>query len=91
MLTKAFLRQDQRTGRRWHPHQAATFVGIDPAIGMLEVCGQRLDKASALPRCELIHGYVQDVPQGECFDVVLSILVAHFVKHEDRPNFYQAM
>lgn len=70
---------------------AWTFVGVDPALGMLEVCGERLDRAGVSDRCELIHGYVQDVPQGEHFDIVLSVLVAHFVKREDRLGFYQAM
>jgi tRNA (cmo5U34)-methyltransferase len=68
-----------------------TFVGVDPSIGMLNVCSERLKSAGALNRCELIHGYVHDVPSGENFDVVLSILVAHFVKREDRLSFYQAM
>ncbi len=68
-----------------------TFVGVDPAIGMLDVCRERLNNAGVLHRCELIHGYVHDVPLGENFDVALSILVAHFVKRADRLNFYQAM
>lgn len=68
-----------------------TFVGVDPAIGMLDVCRERLTVAGVLERCELIHGYVHDVPLGENFDVVLSILVAHFVKREERLEFYQAM
>ncbi len=68
-----------------------TFVGIDPAIGMLDVCRERLVAAGVMDRCELIHGYVHDVPAGEKFDVVLSILVAHFVKSKERLKFYQAM
>ncbi|MBN47756.1 MULTISPECIES: class I SAM-dependent methyltransferase [unclassified Methylophaga] len=68
-----------------------TFVGVDPSIGMLDVCRERLIEAGVRDRCELIHGYVDDVPEGDSFDAVLSILVAHFVKHEDRLNFYQAM
>lgn len=68
-----------------------TFVGVDPAAGMLKVCAERLGQAGVLDRCELIHGYVQDAPQGEGFDVVLSIMVAHFVKRKDRRSFYQAM
>lgn len=68
-----------------------TFVGVDPAKGMLKVCSERLDQAGVLERCELIHGYIQDVPEGEGFDIVSSLMVAHFVKREDRPGFYQAM
>lgn len=68
-----------------------TFVGVDPSIGMLDVCRERLSKAGILNRCELIHGYVDDVPTGENFDAALSILVGHFVKREERLSFYQAM
>ena len=68
-----------------------TFVGVDPSIGMLDVCRERLGTAGVLSRCELIQGYVHDVPPGENFDVTLSVLVAHFVKREDRLSFYQAM
>jgi tRNA (cmo5U34)-methyltransferase len=68
-----------------------TFVGVDPSIGMLDVCRERLSSAGVLNRCELFHGYVHDVPPGENFDAALSILVAHFVKRENRLNFYQAM
>lgn len=68
-----------------------TFVGVDPSVGMLNVCRERLEAAGVLSRCELIQGYVHDVPPGEDFDVALSVLVAHFVKREDRLNFYQAM
>lgn len=68
-----------------------TFAGVDPSIGMLDVCRESLSNAGVLNRCELIHGYVHDAPQGDNFDAALSILVAHFVKREDRLNFYQAM
>lgn len=68
-----------------------TFVGVDPSIGMLDVCCERLSSAGVLHRCKLIHGYVHDVSPGENFDAALSILVAHFVKLEDRLNFYKAM
>lgn len=68
-----------------------SFVGVDPAIGMLDVCRERLKDAGVLDRCELIHGYVQDVPNRENFDVALSVLVGHFVKRDERLNFYKAM
>jgi tRNA (cmo5U34)-methyltransferase len=68
-----------------------TFVGVDPSIGMLDVCREKLKSAGVLSRCELIHGYVHDIPQGRNFDVALSVLVAHFVKRKDRLGFYKAM
>lgn len=68
-----------------------TFVGVDPAQGMLDVCRERLAEAGILSRCELVHGYVHELPLREDFDIAVSVLVAHFVKRDDRPNFYKAM
>jgi tRNA (cmo5U34)-methyltransferase len=67
------------------------FVGVDPSAAMLEVCRERLKQAGVTERCDLVHGYVQDVAQEESFDAVLGILVGHFVKREDRPGFYRQM
>ena len=69
-------------------HPAWSFVGVDPSASMLDVCRDRLATAGLLERCDLLHGYVQDVPVGEGFDAVLSLLVAHFIAREDRPSFY---
>jgi len=66
-----------------------TFLGLDPSAEMLEVCSERLRNAGVLDRCELIHGYVQDLPTGENFDAAVSVLVGHFVKREERLSFYQ--
>ena len=67
-----------------------TFVGVDPSAEMLAVGRHRLEQAGVLDRCELIQGYVDDV-QDAGFDAALSLLVAHFVKREDRPGFYAAV
>jgi tRNA (cmo5U34)-methyltransferase len=63
------------------------FIGVDPSSAMLAVCRQRLEEAGVLDRCELVHGYVRDA--GGAFDAVLSILVGHFIRREDRPEFYR--
>lgn len=65
------------------------FVGVDPSASMLEVCQQKLQEAGIEHRCQLIHGYIQDVPEGEHFDGALSVLVAHFVSREERLSFFQ--
>jgi len=70
-------------------HPQWTFVGVDPSAPMLEVCRKRLKDAGVMDRSELVHGYVQDVPNEETFDAVLSIFVAHFVARADRPDFYR--
>lgn len=68
-----------------------TFVGVEPSKSMLQVCGGRMSSAGVLDRCQFIHGYVQDVPQGESFDAALAILVGHFVRRDDRLTFYKNM
>lgn len=68
-----------------------TFVGVDPSASMLDVCRERLKDAGVLDRCELVHGYVHDVADGENFDVALSVLVGHFVKREEKLSFFKSM
>lgn len=68
-----------------------TFVGVDPSSGMLDVCREKLKEAGVLDRCKLVHGYVSDLPLEENFHAVLSLFVGHFVKREERLNFYKGM
>lgn len=72
-------------------HPEWRFVGVDPSEAMLARCAERLQEAGIAGRCELLHGQVQDIPEGAAFDAVLCILVAHFVGREERLGFYQAM
>ncbi|MDG2522182.1 class I SAM-dependent methyltransferase [Caulobacter segnis] len=67
-----------------------TFVGVDPSAEMLSVGRHRLEQARVLDRCELIHGYADAVTETG-FDVVVTLLVAHFIKRDDRPAFYAAL
>lgn len=67
-----------------------TFVGVDPSAEMLAVGAHRLAEAGVMDRCTLIHGYVDDVAETG-FDVVVSLLVAHFIRREGRPAFYAAI
>jgi tRNA (cmo5U34)-methyltransferase len=68
-----------------------TFTGIDPSASMLAVCQKRLADAGITDRCRLIHGYIHDLPAGQNYDAALSILVAHFIRREDRSAFYSHM
>lgn len=68
-----------------------TFVGVEPSLSMLNVCRERIKAAGLENRCELVHGYIHDLPVTEQFDAALSILVAHFIKHEDRLDFFVQM
>lgn len=67
-----------------------SFVGVDPSEDMLAVGRHRLEEAGILDRCQLLHGYVHDAPR-DGFDAVVSLLVAHFIKREDRLAFYSAI
>jgi tRNA (cmo5U34)-methyltransferase len=67
-----------------------TFVAVDPAPAMLEVCKERIQKTGILERCKFVEGYIHDVKESE-FDAVVSLLAGHFVKQEDRLGFYQGM
>lgn len=67
-----------------------SFVGVDPSEDMLAVGRHRLEQAGVLDRCQLLHGYVHDAPH-DGFHAVVSLLVAHFIKREDRLAFYSAI
>jgi tRNA (cmo5U34)-methyltransferase len=55
------------------------FTGVEPSAPMLEVCQGKLGKHDLMDRCELVHGYVSDLPPGGAFDAVLCLLVTQFV------------
>jgi tRNA (cmo5U34)-methyltransferase len=56
------------------------FTGVDPSEHMLAVCRARIREHSLTFRCELVHGYLADIPEEPRFDAVLCLLVTHFVK-----------
>lgn len=68
-----------------------TFLGLEPSLDMLNVCRERIKDARLADRCEFVHGYIEDLPRSKSFDAVLSILVAHFIKKEERLNFFKNM
>lgn len=67
-----------------------SFIGVDPSNEMLAVGRHRLEQAGVLHRCELLPGYVQDVPL-DGVDAAVSLLVAHLIKREHRRAFYTAI
>lgn len=64
------------------------FTGVDPSEAMLDVCRRRVEETGLSSRCELIHGYVQDVAEGEAFDGALCLLVAHFLRGAERQALF---
>lgn len=67
------------------------FVAVDPSESMLGVCHENLQKMNLLDRCELIHGFIQDVPDTENFDASLCLLVLHHVSLNDRAEIYNGI
>ena len=55
------------------------FTGVEPSAPMLEMCRRKLDAHRLIDRCELVHGYVSELPPGGAFDAVLCLLVTQFV------------
>ncbi|MBI1197463.1 MAG: methyltransferase domain-containing protein [Phenylobacterium sp.] len=67
-----------------------SFVGVDPSEEMLAIARRRLTQAGVMHRCELLHGYAADAPPNG-FDAAVALLVAHFIKRDDRQAFYCAI
>ena len=66
-----------------------SFVAVEPSLSMLNVCRERIRSAGLLERCEFVHGFAQDLPARADFDAVLAVLVAHFVRHDERLSFFK--
>ncbi|MCO5142551.1 MAG: class I SAM-dependent methyltransferase [Oligoflexia bacterium] len=67
------------------------FVALDPSAAMLDICRERLTKANIVSRTEFFQGYIHELPKRTEFDAVLSILVSHFIKHNEKQFFFQEM
>lgn len=65
-----------------------TFVGVDPSVPMLEVGRRRLTEAGIIDRCELVAGYVHDLPAEVEYDAALSMFVAHFIPRTERADYF---
>lgn len=56
------------------------FVGVEPSAAMLDVCREKIGAHKLSDRCQLVHGYLDDLPLDPQFDAVLCLLVTQFVK-----------
>ncbi|WP_233210684.1 class I SAM-dependent methyltransferase [Pantoea sp. ICBG 985] len=72
-------------------HPEWQFTGVDPSPDMLAVCTEKLTAAGIRARCQLHQGYLNDVPVTADYDVVLCLLVTHFIQHPQRAGIYQQM
>jgi tRNA (cmo5U34)-methyltransferase len=57
-------------------HPGWNFVGVDPALPMLEVAEKTL--GPLMNRVELVQGYIDDAPKGP-FDAATCLLTLHFL------------
>ena len=62
-------------------HAGWRFVGVDPALPMLEQAKAALGPLA--DRAQLHHGYVDTAPEGP-FDAATCILTLHFIAPEER-------
>lgn len=66
-------------------HPNWRFVGVDPALPMLELAERTL--GPLMDRVELVHGYIDDAPNGP-FDAATCLLTLHFM---DAPTRLQTL
>ena len=72
-------------------HPQWTFTGIDPSQDMLDVCQKNLAENHLTHRCNLVCGYIDQLPKSPQYDAVLSILVGHFIPETERQSYYTNM
>lgn len=68
-----------------------SFVAVEPSLSMLDVCKARMRNAGLSDRCEFVHGFAHDLPAQADFDAAMAVLVAHFVKREERLAFFKTI
>ncbi|WP_419570952.1 class I SAM-dependent methyltransferase [Rheinheimera sp.] len=66
------------------------FTAVEPAAAMLERCRQKAQAAGVLQRCDLVQGYLHDLPVTASFDAATAFLVSHFLTEpQQRLAFFQ--
>jgi tRNA (cmo5U34)-methyltransferase len=53
---------------------------------MLSVCRERLQALGWSERCQLVHGYIHDVPLAEQFDAAICLLVLPHTRESERKD-----
>lgn len=69
-------------------HPDWSFVGVDPALPMLDLARQAL--GPLMNRIELVHGYIDDAPDGP-FDAATCLLTLHFLDAPTRTRTVRAI
>lgn len=70
-------------------HSGWTFTALDPSPSMLKQCDQKIRDHNLTSRCRLVEGFVDSLPERECYDVILSLMVTHFITDmQERQKFF---
>ncbi|ENW81715.1 hypothetical protein F909_01399 [Acinetobacter sp. ANC 3929] len=69
-------------------HPTWTFTAVDPSLGMLQKAQALIQALGQSDRVQFVHGETASLTQQQSFDAALSILVAHFVPHELKSDFF---
>lgn len=68
------------------------FTVVEPSGAMLEKCRLRAEAEGFASRCQLHHGYLDQLPQGVAFDAATCFLVSQFMLDQDqRRRFFESI
>ncbi len=72
--------------------QQWTFKALDPSEKMIQMCQDKMLKAGLSDRCRFQIGYIEDCPDTESYDGIISLLVSQFlVDQVERTEFFKAI
>ncbi|NNP69108.1 class I SAM-dependent methyltransferase [Acinetobacter sp. Ac_5812] len=69
-------------------HPTWRFTAVDPSLSMLQKAQALIQQLGQSERVQFIHGETAALPTQPKFDAALSILVAHFVPHALKSDFF---
>lgn len=70
-------------------HPNWKFTAVDPSLTMLQKAQEQVELLGKSSQVTFVHGETSALPLENCFDAVLSILVAHFIADDMKPAFFK--
>lgn len=70
-------------------HPNWKFTAVDPSLTMLQKAQEQVELLGKSSQVTFVHGETSALPLENCFDAVLSILVAHFIADDIKPAFFK--
>ena len=69
-----------------------TFTAVDPSVGMLNACRQRIADQGHAGRCTFHEGFLDSLPEVEPFDAATCLLVSQFILDpRARSDFFRSI